>query len=90
MRPPWLRSSVTVDIKGGVGFVPIRFEGLPIADGYRLYEEVSGKLIPLDQSVHGNDFWQTDYNATTKTYNRTYNLPLDGKPTSRWILKAEK
>ena len=86
----WLRPSVTVDIKGGVGFVPIRFEGLPIADGYRLYEEIAGKLIPLDQSVHGNDFWQTDYNATTKTYNLSYNLPLDGKPTSRWILKAEK
>ncbi len=39
---------MTVDIKGGVGFVPIRFDGLPIADGYRLYEEVCGKLFPLD------------------------------------------
>lgn len=87
---PWLRPSVTVDIKGGVGFVPIRFERLPIADGYRLYEEVAGKLVPLDQSAHGNDFWQAEYDAFTKTYSLTYNLPLDGKPTSRWVLKAEK
>ncbi len=87
---PWLRPSVTVDIKGGVGFVPIRFERLPIADGYRLYEDVAGKLVPLDQSAHGNDFWQAEYDAFTKTYSLTYNLPLDGKPTSRWVLKAEK
>lgn len=87
---PWLRPSVTVDIKGGVGYVPIRFDGLPIADGYRLYEQVAGKLIPLDQSLHGNDFWQADYEATTKTYSLTYNLPLDGKPTSRWVFKSIK
>ena len=87
---PWLRPSVTVDIKGGVGYVPIRFERLPIADGYRLYEEVAGKLVPVDQTRHGNDFWQADFDAFTKTYSLTYNLPLDGKPTSRWVLKAEK
>ena len=30
---------------------------------------------PLDQNIHGNDFWQTDYDPTTSTWSRTYNLP---------------
>jgi hypothetical protein len=27
--------------------------------------------------VHGNDFWQTDYDAVSNTWQITYNLPLD-------------
>lgn len=78
---------VSVDIKGGVGMVPIRFDGLLAAQGYALYEVVDGKERKLDQSVHGNDFWQTDYDTASGTYRLVYNLPLDGKPASRWILK---
>lgn len=84
------KPTITVNIQGGVGFVPIRFDGLPSARGYRLYEVVDNKPVPLDQSTHGNDFWQTDYDPASKTYSLTYNLPLDGKTTSRWILKADK
>ena len=43
--------------------------------------------MPLDQSVHGNDFWQADFNAGDQTYSLTYNLPLDGKSSSTWVLK---
>ena len=78
---------VQVDIGGGVGFVPIRFEGLATANDYTLYEEVDGKLRRLDQSVHGNDFWQTEYDAASQTYSLTYNLPLDNKPASVWVLQ---
>jgi hypothetical protein len=31
--------------------------------------------VPLDLSVHGNDFWQTDYDVVAKTWSLTYNLP---------------
>lgn len=89
--PDFLRSKappeVDIDIEGGVGFVPVRFEGLKSIEGYKLYEKTGDKLVPLDQSVHGNDFWQTDYDAGTRTFSLSYNLPLDGKPTSSWILK---
>ncbi|WP_298288800.1 LamG domain-containing protein, partial [Novosphingobium sp.] len=51
---------VEVEITGGVGYVPIRFEGLSSRTGYSLHEITSGREIPLDQSVHGNDFWQAD------------------------------
>ena len=81
------KPSVTVNIKGGVGYVPIRFEGLDSAHGYELYQLVNGQEQKLDQAVHGNDFWQTDYDAQSKTYKTTYNLPLDGLAESSWILK---
>ena len=81
------RSEVAVTIRGGVGYVPIRFENLPSAGGHVLYEGVGGKERRLDQLVHGNDFWQTDYDAGSGTWGMTFNLPLDGKPTSHWVLR---
>ena len=34
----------------------------------------------VDQSVHGNDFWQTDYDPATQRWSQTYNLPIaEGK-----------
>ncbi|MBT7304075.1 MAG: hypothetical protein HN849_31365, partial [Victivallales bacterium] len=84
------KPEVSVAIQGGVGHVPIRFEGLKTAAGYALYESVDGKETKLDQSVHGNDFWQTDYDPTTATFRMTFNLPLDGKATSRWVLQRQE
>ncbi|MFT6792991.1 MAG: hypothetical protein ACJAR1_000980 [Rubritalea sp.] len=78
---------VTVDIEGGVGYVPIRFDGLKQAKGYALYQIIDGKEIKLDQSAHGNDFWQTDYDVKVNRFSMTFNLPLDGKKKSKWILK---
>lgn len=82
------KTMVDVHITGGVGFVPIRFEGLPAIKNLVLFEVVNGKEIRLDQAVHGNDFWQTDYDEGNQTYTVTYNLPLDGKATSTWRLKG--
>ena len=82
------KPTVKVEITGGVGYVPIRFEGLTSATGYTLYQVINGKEIKLDQSVHKNDFWQTDYDTKTKTYKRTYNLPLDNNKKSTWILRS--
>ncbi len=82
------QEEISVTITGGVGQVPIRFDGLlATAAGYVLYEEIDGQLTALDQAVHGNDFWQTDHDPGSGTYRLSYNLPLDGKPTSRWVLK---
>jgi len=78
---------VRVHISGGVGMVPVRFEGLKAVEDYHLYQIVDGKEVQLDQSVHGNDFWQTDYDAATDTYKMTFNLPLDGLLHSEWLLR---
>lgn len=80
---------VTVVIKGGVGAVPIQFEGLPANQGASLYRVDQGRRIKFDQSVHGNDFWQTDYDAVSKTYTMTYNLPLDELKESTWVFAEE-
>ena len=80
--------AIDVTIKGGVGFVPIRFEGLTSIKDLALFEVVDGKEIKLDQAVHGNDFWQADYDEASRTYTLTYNLPLDGNPTSSWRMKS--
>jgi len=82
-----MQRKVTVTIQGGVGYVPIRFEGLKTAAGYAIYEVVNGEEQKLDQSVHGNDFWQTDYDAASSTYKMSFNLPVDGKSSSEWVLK---
>ncbi|MDP4883048.1 MAG: LamG domain-containing protein [Opitutales bacterium] len=80
---------IRVSIEGGVGAVPIQFDGLPSATGYTLYQVVNGKEIKLDQSVHGNDFWQVDYDAAKNNYKFTYNLELDNFATSHWIFKMD-
>lgn len=80
---------IRVSIEGGVGAVPIQFDGLPSATGYTLYQVVDGKQTKLDQSVHGNDFWQVDYDATKNNYKFTYNLELDNLTTSHWIFKKD-
>ncbi len=81
------RPEVKVTIRGGIGHVPIRFEGLDAADEYAVYEQTGGRLVKLDQAVHGNDYWQTDYDPATGLYQLKFNLPLDGKKTSHWIFK---
>ncbi|MHC4249135.1 MAG: LamG domain-containing protein [Planctomycetota bacterium] len=77
---------VEVAVSGGVGVVPIRFEGLASVDGLMLHRKDGDRLTPLDQSVNGNDFWQTDYDAESRTYRMTFNLPLDGVAESTWVL----
>ena len=77
---------VEVSIKGGVGAVPIRFEGLQSPSGYDLYRLQGGGRAPLDQSVHGNDFWQTGYDAESHTYKMSFNLALDGVEETIWVL----
>jgi hypothetical protein len=83
------KPEIRVEVKGGVGFVPARFEGLPSARGRALHRIVDGKCVRLDQSAHGNDFWQTDYDAGTRSYQMSFNLPLDGLERSTWVLKPE-
>ena len=80
---------VTFTIKGGVGYVPVRIENLKSPDGYKLYQIINGKAQKLDQAVHGNDFWQTDYNTRSQRYQISYNLPLDNLAESTWLLTKD-
>ena len=69
-------------LHGGLGYVPLTFTGLPSHRAGEL--RLDGKLI--DQSVHGGDFWQTDYDPAAQTWSQTFTvasdgaLPADGRP----------
>lgn len=71
-------------LTGGIGHVPVTFAGLT---GYRrpLLEEriPGGQWQTVDQAVHGNDFWQTDYIPESATWEVTYTLPADSAEPTR-------
>lgn len=74
-------------IRGGLGHVAVSFTGLSSPMGQVL--TLDG--LPLDQSVHGNDFWQTDYDAAAKTWSLTYNLPpFEGEARTFTLKKAPR
>lgn len=62
---------------GGLGYVPITISGLSDYRKPRLEIEEKAGWRTVDQSVHGNDFWQTDYNPETKSWEITYSVPMD-------------
>ena len=65
-------------VTGGIGYIPVTFNGL---DGYYGWELIrldeKGDEHTVDQSIHGNDFWQTNYDPITRKWSRTYNVLLD-------------
>ena len=69
--------AATVEITGGVGFVPVTFAGLPSPRELVLTMVKNGRETRVDQAVHGNDFWQTGYDPIRQTWSATYNVPLD-------------
>jgi len=65
------------EITGGVGYVPVTITGLKSNSGSTLMRKIGKKRLPLKQSVHGNDYWQTDYDNAAKLWRITYNVSLD-------------
>ncbi|MDP0490900.1 MAG: alginate lyase family protein [Verrucomicrobiota bacterium JB023] len=87
-RYPDLRLQATggeaaMRVSGGVGYVAVTVCGLESHAGHQLL--VDGEM--LDQSVHGNDFWQTDYDAESGTWSRTYNIPMKATDSLQIELK---
>ena len=71
------KQTAEITIKGGLGYVPVTFTGLTVASGYAL--SVDGQRV--NQGIHGNDFWQTDYDSATQRWQQTYNLELSAGRT---------
>ncbi|MCC6143906.1 MAG: hypothetical protein IT368_08870 [Candidatus Hydrogenedentes bacterium] len=61
------------EIRGGVGYVPLTISGLRDYKACTLEHNDA----PVDQHVHGKDFWQTTSDGATATWSHTYNLNLD-------------
>jgi len=70
-------NAASLVLTGGLGYVPVTITGLTQPSSYKL--TVDG--IELDQSVHGNDFWQTDFDSVSRCWSQTFNIPItDGNP----------
>ena len=70
----WVQSTPIVDSKSGVSGA-----GRSKTDSFYTFSELTGPAgyvlsvdgRTVDQSVHGKDFWQTDYKPASKRWSRT-------------------
>ena len=65
-------------VAGGLGYGPITVAGLsdfrrPVLE----MRDAGGPWKRIDQSVHGRDYWQTDYDPADRTWQISYTVPLD-------------
>lgn len=77
------QAGAAIEISGGVGYVPVTFNGLSDAKGWKLWQIVDGKRTEVNQAVHGNDFWQADYDPARGTWSLTFNVSLDAPGDAR-------
>lgn len=70
-------------VTGGHGYIPLTFTGLSGYKGFELFQKTNAGWERIDQSVYGNDFWQTDYNAVAGKWEITYNINLDSPGDAR-------
>lgn len=77
-----VRDKAAFTLTGGLGYLPLSFTGLSSPRGHTL--RIDGQ--PLNQSIHGNDFWQTDYDAMARSWSITYNVPVRDSTTHDFVL----
>jgi hypothetical protein len=80
-------NSVYFAVSGGRGYVPLTITNIGDYSKPALYQKVNGIWQKINQSVYGNDFWQTDYNASTGKWDITYNVNLDSPNDVRQTLE---
>ena len=80
-------NSVYFSVSGGRGYVPLTITNVGNYSNSALYQKVNGSWQKINQSVYGNDFWQTDYNALTGKWDITYNVNLDSPNDVRQTLE---
>jgi hypothetical protein len=88
LRPTRIRvadgNRAAFQMTGGLGYVPVTIIGL---SRYRRptleAQQADGSWRVVSQSVHGNDYWQTDYDPTAGTWEITYTLAADGPGDAR-------
>ena len=66
-----------VNITGGKGYVPVVFSGLTDIASPTLWKAHNNCWEMVNQSVHGQDFWQTNFNPETNSFDLIYNVNQD-------------
>jgi hypothetical protein len=77
------KNKARFSISGGLGYVPVTISNLSTYRHPKLFQKIKGRWVKVDQQVHGNDFWQTEFNASDGTWDITYNVNLDTKKDKR-------
>ncbi|MBQ7994837.1 MAG: hypothetical protein IJ247_01285 [Bacilli bacterium] len=62
-------------MNGGLGYVPLVFTNLSNYKDYVLEMETDSGYVLIDQSVNNKDFYQVHYDASSKTYTLSFNVP---------------
>jgi hypothetical protein len=70
-------------VTGGLAYVPVTIAGLTGYTDPILQRNVGGKWKQVDQSVHGKDYWQTDFDPIARQWEITYSIPLDTPADAR-------
>ena len=80
-----------ITVKGGIAYVPLTFTGLTDYHGFRLFKKQKGGAYEqVDQSVHGNDYWQCLYEGKSDTYELTFNVLHSGDPEQEYVYRLSK
>lgn len=66
-------------VSGGIGYVPISIKNLPSAGNWKLQKKIGDQWADIDQSIHGDDYWQCYYDVITNTYELTFNVEHTGR-----------
>ncbi len=72
-----INNTGVVNITGGRGYVPLVFSGLTSITDPVLWMAEDNCWELVDQSVHGKDFWQAEFDVESCTYNLIYNVNQD-------------
>ena len=76
--------AVEFTLTGGLGYTPVTITELARPEGWRMEQQQDdGSWVQVDQSVEGNDYWQTFYDADGGHFNLVYNLHNRGTHTYR-------
>ena len=81
-QPAAVAAELTVS--GGLGYTPLTFHGLNHHDGWRLERQDTQGWLPLNYAVHGNDYWQSTFDADQQTWSQTFSVQNQG--TNRYRL----
>lgn len=71
------RDAAAFALTGGLGYVPITFTGLSDWRGWLLERDDGAGWQPVNQAVHGSDFWQMDGDAGSGCRELTFTLPME-------------
>lgn len=70
-------NEVVADLSNGLAYVPLTISNIKDYKNFKVKLTKEGEPISFDQEKFGKDYWQTDYDAQTKTWQITYSVPMD-------------